>query len=173
MPAPLGNNNGHRTNTWPAEHDEALKLYFAEGMSSSEIAAALNARFGWRTNYTRNAVIGRRIRMGIKSAIPQPKGRKKRTDTPVPKPWEAAGIGKRQYQRRRQAKRQGVSAAPKFIPYFERCDTPEPRNVALVELGPDDCRYPHGEADFRFCGHPRLAGSSYCPSHHYLTLRHP
>ena len=169
MGAPLGNNNGHRVNTWPAEHDEALKEYFAEGMSSSEIAAALNHRFRG-AGYTRNAVIGRRIRMGIKCANPHPKGRKTRTDAPAPKPWEAAGIGKRQYQRRRQAERQGVVAP---LPAAIRCEPLVSRNLVLTDLEHGDCRYPHGEVDFRFCGHRQLVGSSYCPEHHYLTLRHP
>jgi GcrA cell cycle regulator len=48
-----------------------------------------------------------------------------------------------------------------------------PRLKALVDLAPDDCRYPYGgdregEA-ITFCGHPRLPGSSYCGPHLQLT----
>ena len=170
MPAPLGNNNGHRVNTWPAEHDAALKEYFAEGMSSSQVADALNTRFGWRTNYTRNAVIGRRIRMGIKSANPHPKGRKV-AKAAAPRPWEAAGISKRQYQRRLAASR-GVTLPPQPLPVSIRCDAPVSRNLALVDLEAGDCRWPHGDSPFTFCGSAR-AGIAYCMYHDALATGRP
>jgi len=45
--------------------------------------------------------------------------------------------------------------------------------LSLVDLDGRDCRYPYGgdkdgEA-IAFCGHPRLAGSSYCAPHFHLT----
>jgi GcrA cell cycle regulator len=54
-----------------------------------------------------------------------------------------------------------------------RCVGITPRLLSLVELEPGDCRYPYGgdkdgEA-ITFCGHPRLAGSSYCTPHFHLT----
>ena len=56
-----------------------------------------------------------------------------------------------------------------------RCVGVVPRHLALVDLEPDDCRYPYGgdsEGEpITFCGHPRRAGSSYCVSHFHLTLR--
>lgn len=47
------------------------------------------------------------------------------------------------------------------------------RLVSLVDLENGQCRYPYGgdkegEA-ILFCGHPRLAGSSYCKPHFHLT----
>jgi GcrA cell cycle regulator len=48
---------------WAPEHSEALRELVARGMSYSEIADAINAKFG--TCYTRNAAIGRGKRMGL------------------------------------------------------------------------------------------------------------
>jgi GcrA cell cycle regulator len=45
--------------------------------------------------------------------------------------------------------------------------------ISLIELGPNDCRYPYGgEKDgeaITFCGHPKVPGSSYCVPHFHLT----
>ena len=41
--------------------------------------------------------------------------------------------------------------------------------VTLLDLQPDQCRYPYGDAGaFRFCGQPRRDGSSYCAKHHAI-----
>src|SRR4030095_4560645 len=45
-----------------------------------------------------------------------------------------------------------------------------PLGLSLIDLGPHHCRYPltgteiHG-LDHRFCGRPRVDGSSYCETH--------
>jgi GcrA cell cycle regulator len=48
-----------------------------------------------------------------------------------------------------------------------------PRHLSLLELEPNDCRYPFGGDEdgeaITFCGHPRRQGSSYCVSHFHLT----
>ena len=48
---------------WAPKHSDALREFLLRGMSYSEIAAAINAKFG--TSYTRNATIGRSKRMGL------------------------------------------------------------------------------------------------------------
>src|ERR1019366_6912942 len=48
---------------WEPEHCEALRQYLAKGMSFSEIADAINAKF--KTAYSRNAAIGRARRLGL------------------------------------------------------------------------------------------------------------
>ncbi len=45
------------------------------------------------------------------------------------------------------------------------------RSQALLDLGPNDCRFPFSDpnkADFRFCGAPVKRGSSYCETHNAL-----
>ena len=54
--------------SWEAAHSQALREYLAKGMSYSEIADAINARFG--TAYSRNAAIGRAKRLGLSGARP-------------------------------------------------------------------------------------------------------
>ena len=49
--------------SWPPEHSQALREYHAKGMSYSQIAKALNARFAMA--YTRSAALGRAKRMGL------------------------------------------------------------------------------------------------------------
>jgi hypothetical protein len=44
----------------------------------------------------------------------------------------------------------------------------------LMELGPDDCRYPFGDsAPFTFCGDAAIVGSSYCELHHLICTKPP
>src|SRR6202795_882031 len=63
--------------SWAEEHSRALREYLEKGLSFSEIANAINARFN--TAYSRNATIGRARRMGL-SGLERP-------DRPVrPKP---------------------------------------------------------------------------------------
>jgi GcrA cell cycle regulator len=49
----------------------------------------------------------------------------------------------------------------------------KPRLISLIELGPNDCRYPYGGEKDReaiaFCGRPKVPGSSYCAPHFHLT----
>ena len=53
-----------------------------------------------------------------------------------------------------------------------RCVEIAPRNLTILELEPNDCRYPYGEQVITFCGHPKESGSSYCFPHQRLTLGH-
>src|SRR4051794_1177426 len=48
---------------WTAEHSQALREHLARGLSYSRSVAAINAEF--KTDYTRNAALGRAKRMGI------------------------------------------------------------------------------------------------------------
>lgn len=51
-----------------------------------------------------------------------------------------------------------------------RCAEIEPRRLSLLDLEPDDCRYPVTDLPpHLFCAHPKMAGSSYCPDHFQLT----
>ena len=52
---------------WAREHSDALREYFGHGMSFSEIAEAINARFN--TAYSRSAVLGRAKRIGLARAL--------------------------------------------------------------------------------------------------------
>ena len=154
--------------TWPAE-DTAVLLRSYESMSASAVAALLGGR------YSRNAVIGKMHRMGLKKPRPLP---------------SADSIYRRELSRRRAAGDQTVRAPSKKPRMLTRY---EPRPVAheaieiapipdtaadwlipigqrksLFDLGETECRFvvgdPH-EADYFFCAAPVAAGLPYCPAH--------
>lgn len=61
-----------------------------------------------------------------------------------------------------------VVAMPKL-----RCVEVEPRNLKLIDLETSDCRFPYGDSEITFCGHPVIDGSSYCGPHHGLCREKP
>ena len=149
---------------WPPEHSDALRAYLGRNMSFSEIAQAINARFN--TAYSRSAVLGRARRIGVPGAD-------RPDDRPRPPPT-ARQPDPRQWRERYVATL--MRAIPKFEPVETaklRCVEIVPRHVSLLDLKPDDCRYPYGGDEegeaITFCAHPRRAGSSYCAPHFQLT----
>ena len=149
---------------WAPEHAAALREYLAGGMSYAQIALAINAKFN--TNYSRSAAIGRARRMGLASAE-----RPGNWGKPPPKSEQAS---------RRRLRERFAAMAKWFAPILEpvempklRCVEVDPRRLTLIELEAGDCRYPYGGENegeaYAFCGHPRVAGSSYCRPHHALT----
>jgi hypothetical protein len=44
-------------------------------------------------------------------------------------------------------------------------DVPPFGAKSLVELGPDECRWPYGDRDFVFCALPADEGQAFCPCH--------
>lgn len=151
---------------WAPEHSDALRECLAKGMSYSEAADAINAKFG--TAYTRNAAIGRARRMGL--STPRPPVSPARAKTP-PK-LSLARLNKLRarlfgdFRPRREVFKRAAELRL-------RCVAIVPRHLSLIELEDGDCRYPYGgdregEA-ITFCGHPRREGSSYCTSHFHLT----
>ena len=149
---------------WAPEHCAALREYVARGMSYAEIADAINARFG--TDYTRNATLGRGKRMGLVGPKRPERGPKAPPKTRAPRPPKIC-----------EPSPSGSSlpapAPERAEPVKLRCVGITPRLLSLIELEPGDCRYPYGgdkESEaIAFCGHPRLAGSSYCAPHFHLT----
>lgn len=140
---------------WPPEHAESLKALLARGLSASQIADGLWREF--RASYTRNAICGKIMRMKLGGQSKQKGGGSKpqgpqplRVRNPV-----CVGIAEQ------QTTLEPVLDAPRTTS----------RNLPLIELGPDDCRYPFGDRDFVFCGHRQMEGSSYCPEHFWISRR--
>ena len=157
-----------QSNNWAPEHSDLLREYLAKGMSYSEVADAINAKF--KTAYSRSAAIGRAKRMGL--AAPE-------RPVDLPGHWpgrlpEAKAPGLRKPRERHP---------PEFMrpmPVFERtepvklrCVDIAPRHLSLIDLEPGDCRYPYGgdedDESITFCGHSCRANSSYCVAHFHLT----
>lgn len=152
--------------TWEEAHSKALRACLDKGMTFSEIARALNERFG--TAYTRNATIGRARRLGL--SVPQ------RAGGPAPdrpkQPPDARRLRKKRARRLAESISK-PSTLERAATLQLRCVAITPRHLALVDLELGDCRYPYGgDAEgepITFCGHPRHEGSSYCLSHFHLT----
>jgi GcrA cell cycle regulator len=156
-----------QSTNWATEHSDALREYLAKGMSYSEIADAINARF--KAAYSRNAAIGRAKRMGLA-------GPDRRKD--LPKHWPTPP--KVQQPQPRKLREHYAPEFMRPMPIFERAETVklrcveiDSRRLSLTDLERDDCRYPYGGDEegeaITFCGYPRRQGSSYCAPHFHLT----
>jgi GcrA cell cycle regulator len=158
-----------QANNWAPEHSAALREFLAGGMSSSAIAAALNQKFG--TSYTRNAAISRSKRMGLSGPDQAVRRLERALNAKPGRPKRSGKAGKAGDVLVRESP---APASPRPAePVKLRCVGISPRLVSLLELKPDDCRYPYGgdkEGEpIVFCGHPRREGSSYCTPHFHLT----
>jgi GcrA cell cycle regulator len=149
---------------WAPEHSRALQEYLTQRMSYAEAADAINARFG--TAYTRNAAIGRGKRMGLG-------GTEHPVDLLRSAPKASGPILKKIRKRRAAEPKLLPAVSDRAEPLKLRCVGVSPRLIPLIDLGPGDCRYPYGgdrdDEAIAFCGHPRLAGTSYCAAHFDLT----
>ena len=152
--------------SWAEQHSQALREYLERGLSFSEIAKAINARFN--TEYSRSATIGRARRLGLSGP--------ERPERPAgPKPQRQPSPARLKKMRARLS----VESRPRPAVFKRaaalklRCLGVVPRHLSLLELEAGDCRYPYGgDAEgeaITFCGHPRREGSSYCVSHFHLT----
>jgi GcrA cell cycle regulator len=157
---------------WPPAHSDALRKYFALGMSYAEIARAINAEFN--TSYSRCAAIGRARRLGLGAAHPLGEAT---TPTPIP-----ASMPRSRPQSLQKLAERYKAMAKWFVPFFEQVDAPklrsvdaDPLHLSLLALGAGDCRYPYGGDEegevITFCGRPKYASSSYCAAHFHLTRR--
>jgi GcrA cell cycle regulator len=150
---------------WAPAHSEALREYLGKGMSYSEIADAINAKF--KTAYSRSAAIGRATRMGL--------GGHARSEEDRPRPPLSARPPLLRILRERYTAgfMRPMPILERTEPVKLRCVEIDPRHLSLVELERGDCRYPYGgdtdDQAITFCGHPRRAGSSYCAPHFHLT----
>lgn len=156
--------------SWAEQHSQALREYLERGLSFSEIADAINARFN--TAYTRNAAIGRARRMGFSGA-------KQSASAVLPKTPPQPSLARLNKLRARLVA--GFRPRPEVLQRAAalrlRCVGIVPRHLSLLELEDGDCRYPYGGdeegEEITFCGHPRREGSSYCTSHFHLTSAPP
>jgi GcrA cell cycle regulator len=151
---------------WAPAHCAALRTYAAKNLSYSEIADAINLKFG--TNYSRSAVLGRARRMGLCDVSPPKASPPQAPVSPVSAISATLPCAE---QRTPRLVRIPDFARTEAAPL--RCADVNPRHVALIDLGRSDCRYPYGgDAEgepITFCGRPRRKGAGYCTPHFHLT----
>lgn len=156
----MPNNNPYGTQ-WPDEHTEELARLAKEGLLSyRKIAVALNEKFG--TRYNRNATIGKAHRIGLKKGQAEWTRRPAEPKKESPKPKRVTTFG--------NAKATRVYSS---VQVELRCVDIEPRHLALLDLEAGDCRYPYGDGQITFCGHPTHTNSNYCAPHHFLCWERP
>lgn len=139
--------------SWTTEEDAVIRQR-ARTHSAAQIAALLPGR-------SRASVTGRAWRLGeslakdetTRLALEHPgRARSRRMAQPPrlapagPEAWPSASPAAR-------------LAALAVRPKLERLE-------AVETAG---CRWPYGEGDFRFCGHPTLGCGCYCPAHRGLA----
>jgi GcrA cell cycle regulator len=174
-----GNDRGKpmQPSNWGPAHCDALREYLGRGMSYSEIADAINAKFN--TAYSRSAAISRAKRMGL-AVIDQPKQIAKEaakdSENDLTGPLPKAALPSLHRLRERYVAVLLRRPMPVFEPVETlplRCVDIVPRRLSLFELQAGDCRYPYGGDEegqaITFCGHPRRRHSSYCTPHFHLT----
>jgi GcrA cell cycle regulator len=141
--------------------DAALIRHVADGKSLSQAAVLINAEF--KTQFSRNAAIGRAHRLGIKAGVRYKTMRKPKDkgETRAPKP-----------QRPRAVRRNPIVAPIEVEQPEPRCVEVISRELDILTIEPGECRYPSEGAPFTFCGHPVRGESSYCGPHHSLCHGH-
>jgi GcrA cell cycle regulator len=115
---------------WTDEQIEELKRLWNDGLSTAEIGRALNV--------SKNAVVGKSHRLGLK-----------------PRPSPIAG-------------KKDEGAAPKKKAAVAVKQKQPERIGDVIDLGPNMCRWPFGDpgdADFHFCGKQSVVGKPYCAEH--------
>lgn len=128
---------------WTDKRVAMLKdMWCIQGLSSAQIASRLG------NGITREAVCGKVNRLGMKkSTVVTPRKRPVKINT---------GNG--------GTKSKAPLISPDFV--MPRAQDYDVARKRLVELGPDDCRFPVDmPVGFGFCGLERAPGVSYCEVH--------
>lgn len=145
--------------TWTDKRVEELKR-LAPDYSAAQIAAMLGY-------VTRNAVLGKLNRLGLCNprvkTMPQPKiDRPGRSSNNHQSVFKIVMNGGGPTLLETTISKEAIKL---------RCAEITPRNLTLMELEAEDCRWPYGEGPFVFCGHPVFHGP-YCASHKALAIGH-
>ena len=147
---------------WSDVRVDYLKTMWSAGRSGGEIASSLGV--------TRCSVLGKifRLRLPVR-AIENNRRYKKRT----PEQIAAKRAKDKRGNEKRRAKQSAVKPQKLTITNLEalRCVEVEPLGKTLLELGPNECRYPYGDGPYTFCGNPTMGECSYCGPHFGVTAR--
>lgn len=137
---------------WTDESVEELKRMWDRGMTTGQIAKALNV--------TKNSIIGKVHRLCL-TARPSPI--KKATESDGKKSSDTKGRG---LKNTGQSANNSENENEKFLSSANT--VVEETNIPLVKLDNHTCRWPLGDPrddDFCFCGKKVRAGQTYCDEH--------
>jgi GcrA cell cycle regulator len=146
------------TATWTAERIEQLRSCVGDGMTCSQIAAAIGV--------SRNAVIGKIHRLGLSSG--RPAGAGARANCP-PRARHPRGPTQRRLLRLAYAR----AALDEIMSGVVVIST---HPCSLIDIDAHQCRWPIGDpasTNFLFCGNDAITGFAYCVGHARLAYRSP
>jgi GcrA cell cycle regulator len=168
--------------SWTDERVELLKKLWADGLSASQIAAQLGG-------VSRNAVIGKVHRLklsgrakSVSSGAPKTKRANAPRSSSSPRGGGYGGGGGSGRTMTTVTHAVGATvmksevnalAYPDRRP-IEDIVVPISRNLKLVELNENTCKWPQGDPlaeDFHFCGHESEENSPYCKYHARLAFQ--
>ena len=146
---------------WSDDRVELLSKLWGEGLSASQIAAALGG------GVTRNAVIGKVHRLGLSGRAKPGAGAAARPAKarPTAAPAQLEG-GRTPPRDPEQLMRPTLVADQRWE--VDQVEIPESQRVSIMELRDSTCRWPLGDPskpDFAFCGGRAVAGLPYCGHH--------
>jgi GcrA cell cycle regulator len=125
---------------WTDERKQLVRDLWAQGFTATEVARQLGG-------VSRNAIIGlchrNDFRQGKRRAAPMPK------PEPLPPPCHVRAEPK-----------------PEIQPPASQPMPDDFLGLPLWQLREDQCRWPHGDGPFVFCGQPKeRGGTAYCAEH--------
>lgn len=136
---------------WTKEREAELAQYWTAGLTGSEIGALMGL--------TRNAVIGKKHRLGLSLRATsltieqiEERARKRR---------EANARSTRRYYARNSSiinLRRKLERKPDLV-------APDTTPIPLMQLTASTCRWPHGVGPYLFCGAPIEPKCVYCAYH--------
>ena len=156
---------------WTDDRETKLRELHEGGLSASQIAFELGGT-------TRNAVIGKRARMKLAPVNNPGKDNSPRAPRKHSQNKASAHVVFRIVAANGNSNAMRVVKSVKFDPAPLRCVEVQPRHLTLMQLEPNDCRFPFGGdtegSSITFCGLPKRDDkTSYCASHHFLSWRAP
>jgi len=163
--------------SWPDDHVERLKVLWAEGQSATQISTRLRAEFGPVAMYSRNAVMGKKDRMGLGGRAASQVQRRTYPKAPtrqvMPKGVGAfilpkLGTGGSGLEKSVEAAKANAIAKAAAL----TCDAPSTPEAAgrrtSLTLCAHECKWPVGDPQhpaFSFCGVKHDQAGPYCVKH--------
>lgn len=156
---------------WNEEAVEELKRMWERGMTTGQIAKALNV--------TKNSIIGKVHRLcltarpsPIKKAEPADENNCKEKNKAVKQVQKQAKEKAPSVRKEKEPAKQAQKSAPQVTAPV----TTEATHIPLVKLDNHTCRWPLGDPrdeDFCFCGKKIKTGQTYCEEHSAVAYVKP
>jgi GcrA cell cycle regulator len=169
---------------WDKAHLEMLEIHFTDGLSASESAKLINVHFS--LSLTRNAVIGKRHRLGMVRKISYMHYKTSAQRAHDLAEQNAVNNAKKRLKRAEKlaAQKSSLARQNEIISLKEAVrlamETEKEQPIAalsthtrdaVMALKANSCRFPIGivgAEDFHFCCQPQDAGSPYCKTHRLI-----